>query len=185
VEDSGIIEMYFQRNEQAVQETSSKYSAYCHSISYNILRNQEDAEECVNDVLAKVWGCIPPQKPQNLKAFLGKLTRNHSLNMLEKQQAEKRGGGEHGLILDELENIIASNSIIEDELRQAEILQAINEFLKGLPKNKRVVFVRRYWYLNSIAEIAHMYKISEGKVKSMLFRTRSKLKDHLQKEELL
>lgn len=182
MEDQKIVELFFSRSECAISETDSKYGRYCKYISQNILCNREDAEECVNDAYLDAWRAIPPHAPQNLKAFLGKLTRNLAIKALEKKQAEKRGGGQAELALAELDECISSNSSVEDLLDEALLTAAINTFLATLPAINRHIFVRRYWYVSSISDIAKQYDMSESKVKSMLFRLRKQLKAHLEKE---
>ncbi len=182
MKDEEIVELYFSRSENAISETALKYGNYCNYISQNILHSKEDAEECLNDAYLAAWSTIPPQKPQNLKTFLGKLTRNISIKKQEKNQAAKRGGGYVDIVLSELEECIASNSSIEDSIDYADLIECINSFLSSLPSLNRVIFVRRYWYVSSISEIAEQYNISESKVKSVLFRLRKRLKKHLGKE---
>ena len=133
----------------------------------------------MNDAYLDAWRAIPPHAPQNLKAFLGKLTRNLAIKALE---AEKRGGGQAELALAELDECISSNSIVEDLLDEALLTAAINAFLATLPAINRQIFVRRYWYVSSISDIAEQYDMSESKVKSVLFRLRKQLKSHLEKE---
>lgn len=182
MEDSDIIKMYEARDERAISETADKYASYCYSISYNILRSKEDAEECVNDTFVKAWSIIPPKKPNCMKAFLGRITRNISLNVLEKSSAQKRGAGEYELALSELDNILCESSNVEDEIIKKEIISAVNHFLGTISKEKRIIFVRRYWYLDSVADISKKCGISESKVKSVLFRTRRSLREYLKKE---
>lgn len=182
MKDEEIVELYFSRSEDAISETALKYGNYCSYISQNILHSKEDAEECVNDAYFAAWKTIPPQKPQNLKTFLGKLTRNISLKKQEKYQAAKRGGGYVDTVLSELEECIASNSSIEDSIDYSALIECINSFLSSLPSLNRIVFVRRYWYVSPISEIAEQYNISESKVKSILFRLRKRLKEYLGKE---
>ena len=179
MKDEEIVKLYFSRSEDAISETALKYGNYCNYISQNILHSKEDAEECVNDAWFAAWKTIPPQRPQNLKTFLGKLTRNISLKKQEKYQAAKRGGGHVSIVLSELEECTASDSSIEDHIDYAVLTECINSFLSSLPSLNRMIFVRRYWYVSSISEIAEQYNISESKVKSILFRLRKRLKKHL------
>lgn len=183
--DDEIIQLYFERNQSAIAETSEKYGAYCKKISYNILYNEQDTEECVNDSYLKLWQAIPPKKPNCLRTYLGKLVRNISINKYEKDHAQKRGAGETDIILSELEECISSTSSIESEFDRKELTTAINNFLSTLKKEKRIVFVRRYWYMSSVSEVAEICEISQSKVKSILFRVRKDLYEYLQKEELL
>lgn len=182
MEDSKIIELYFNRSETAIEESLNKYSKYCYKISYNILYNNEDAEECVNDTFTQAWGTIPPNKPKSLKSFLGRIARNLSINRYNQNNTQKRGGGEMLLALSELEECISDKSMIDDCIDGNAVTNILNEFLSQIPKTERIVFVKRYWYLYSIKDIAKQYGMSESKVKSMLFRTRSKLKEKLEKE---
>lgn len=185
MEDQKIVELFFSRSERAISETDSKYGHYCKYISQNILCNREDAEKCVNDAYLDAWRAIPPHAPQNLKTFLGKLTRNLAIKALEKKQAEKRGGGQVEFALHELAECISSNSSVEDILDEALLTDAINAFLATLSAVNRQIFVRRYWYVSSISDIAEQYDMSESKVKSILFRLRKQLKVHLEKEGFL
>lgn len=180
--DEEIIELYFSRSESAISETALKYGNYCGYISQNILDSKDDAEECVNDAYLAAWSTIPPKRPQNLKTYLGKLTRNISIKKREKHKAAKRGGGCANIVLSELEECIASDNSVEDSIDNAALTECINSFLSSLPPINRVVFVRRYWYVSSISEIAEQYDMSENKVKSILFRLRKRLKEHLGKE---
>jgi RNA polymerase sigma-70 factor (ECF subfamily) len=183
VEDSEIVDLFWQRSEAALSEAQYKYSRYCYSIAYGILRNHEDAQECVNDTLARVWSAIPPARPEVLRTFLGKITRNLSLNALEKMNAEKRGLGQVPLALFELEECVSGEaSEIDRFIEDESIKQTINGFLGQLNETKRKVFVRRYWYASSLEEIADDYGISVSKVKSILSRLRKKLKRDLEKE---
>jgi len=167
----------------ALSEARRKYYNYCYSIAFGILGCNEDAEECVNDTLARAWNAIPPARPYVLRTFLGKITRNLSLNALEKMNAEKRGLGQVPIALSELGECVPG-SVYEDEryFDDETITQAINKFLSKLTTEQQKVFVRRYWYASSIEEIAIDYSISESKVKSILFRLRKKLKRELEKE---
>ena len=183
MDDSGIIALYWERSDRAIAETANKYGAYCHTIADAILPSREDAEECVNDTWLRAWNAIPPHKPERLQTFLGKITRNLALNRWEKERAQKRGVGQSSLILDELAECVGSGEDrIADELHFREVL---NRFLAGLPARTRKIFVRRYWYMSPVKEIAADYGISESKVAVTLFRTRNQLKAVLEKEEIL
>ncbi len=181
MDDQKIIQLYWERSETAITATDQKYGRYCHCIAYNVLRNDEDAEECVNDTWLNTWNAIPPQRPHRLQAFLGKITRNLSLNRYEKRNAEKRGGGELPLILDELSECIPVEQPdrIADDLAFKDLL---NRFLDTLPPQECRLFVRRYWYMSSIKELAREYHISESKASVTLFRTRERLRTYLEKE---
>lgn len=182
MDDGKIIELYWERSEQAISETSEKYGRYCHRIAYNILHNDEDSEECVNDTYLRAWESIPPQRPNNLQAFLGKITRNLSLNKYEKMSAEKRGAGQTPLILDELSECIPGEEDTPSTAENMVIRDVIDRFLENLPPETRKMFVRRYFYMSPVKDIAREYGISESKVTVTLFRTRKKLKTALEKE---
>ena len=182
MEDKQIIDLYWARSETAISETASKYGRYCHSIAFNILRSHEDSEECVNDTLFNAWKAMPPQRPNKLSAFLGTITRNLSLDKWEQYNAEKRGLGQVPFALEELHDCIPAlenADQIADDLTLTEIL---NQFLNTLPKDRRKIFIRRYWYMNTIKEIAEGYSTSESKVKMSLLRSRNELKQLLEKE---
>ncbi|MGN0299220.1 MAG: RNA polymerase sigma factor [Lachnospiraceae bacterium] len=178
--DLQIIELYFARDEQAIKETDIKYGKMCFHVANNFLSNDEDAKECVNDTYLSVWNKIPPTRPNNFKAFICKITRNLSLKKLELSNAKKRSANII-VSLSELEEILPDNRIspnIEDE----EIGRLISDFLWNEKEEIRNVFLRKYWYFDSISDIAAQYSFSETKVKSMLFRTRNKLREYLRKE---
>lgn len=182
MEDSRIIELYWERSESAIAETSNKYGRYCYSISHNILHNDEDAEECVNDTYMRAWNAMPPLRPNRLSIFLGKITRNLSLNKYKRFNAEKRGFGETPLALSELNDSIPSSSDLEQATDDLLLVEALNGFLAEQPRKKRVIFVQRYWYLMPIRELAELYNSSESQTKSLLFRMRNELKTYLEKE---
>ena len=184
MEDREIVELFLQRDESAVSETEKKYGHYCYAIASNILHNQEDAQECVNDTLLGVWNSIPPHQPEHLSTFLAKITRQLSIKKLRALTAEKRGGGKQSLAIDELEECIPSGMSIDDHLEAEELAKVVNTFLGTLKKADRSVFLRRYWYFESIGEIAARYRYSESKVKSMLKRTRDKLRVRLLEEDI-
>ncbi|MBQ2902081.1 MAG: sigma-70 family RNA polymerase sigma factor [Agathobacter sp.] len=185
MDDSKIIALYFDRSEQAISETAKKYGRYCHYIAFQILHNTEDSEECVNDTYFRAWSVIPPKHPEHLRTFLGKITRNLSLNKWEKQIAQKRGNGQCEQVLEELIECIPSENNVEKIVEDRFILEILNDFLYKLPADKRKIFVCRYWYFSSIKEIAKAYGISESKVTVTLFRTRQMLKEVLEKEGVL
>lgn len=182
MDDRSIVALYWQRNERAIEETVTKYGKYLYSISYQILSNEEDAEECVNDTYNDAWQAMPPHRPSILSTFLGKITRRNSIDLWRKHNAEKRGGGEIALVLDELEECVSGNNDVESEIERQELQKKINVFLMGLPRRECHVFICRYWYMNSISDIAKQFNYSESKIKSMLFRTRDKLRIMLEKE---
>lgn len=182
MKDSEIIDLYLARNETAITATSEKYGNYCSSIAYNILHCKEDSEECVNETYLNTWNSIPPHKPNCFSVYIGKITRNLSLNRFKKYNTHKRGGGQTTLVLSELESCIPDKTDIEKNSDEALLVNALNEFLYSQSEQKRNIFIRRYWYIQSIKDIANAYKISESKVTSILYRMRGKLKIHLEKE---
>src|SRR5690625_1659151 len=183
IEDEKIVELFWQRSEEALSKVRVKYTRYCYAIAFRILQSSENAEECVNDTLLRVWDAIPPARPNMLRIFIGKITRHLSLNYLEKNNAQKRGGGVAELLLSELEECIpASNNNPEDLFDEQYALDVINHFLQATSVNNRKVFVRRYWYGSSIKEIGEYFGFSESKVSTILFRLRKSLKSTLEKE---
>lgn len=165
MEDSAIVTLYWQRSEQAIAESDTKYGPYCGHIAYGLLQNSEDAQECVSDTWLAAWNAMPPHRPAVLRLFLGKLTRRLSLQRLRRQGRLKRGGGEAALALE-----------------GRELTRLLNRFLSGLPAAQRQVFLARYWYGAAVKDIARQFGYSESKVKSMLYRTREKLRLTLEKE---
>lgn len=185
MEDKQIVELYLLRNEQAIDKTAEKYGKYCFSIANNILNNYEDAEETVSDTYVGAWNAIPPHRPANLSTFLGKITRRLAIKRWRANHTLKRGGGEMPLVLEELAGCIPSGGDPEQDVENAELGRMLNRFVHGLPKTERNVFVCRYWYLDSIEDIAKRYSFSQSKVKSMLSRTRKKLRTYLEKEGIV
>ena len=181
MEDQGIIALFFERSEQAIEETDKKYGGYCYSIAYNILSNREDSEESVSDTYLAAWNTIPPRRPNFLNAFLAKMTRHISIDRWRKLSAKKRGGGEIILALDELEECVDRNNV-ETELAKKELTRILNAFLSSLSETERNVFLCRYWYMDSIETIACITGFSRSKVTSMLHRTRGKLRKKLAEE---
>ena len=182
MEDNQIIQLYFDRSEDAISQTAVKYGKYCHTIAYNILHNFEDSEECVNDTYWKAWGIIPPRRPKKLAAFLGKITRNLSLDKYRHYTADKRGGGEFTIALDELGDCVSSLGNMDDYTNEMVLVDTLNRFLASLSAEHRKIFMRRYWYISSVKEIADDYGITESKVKMSLLRSRNQLKAVLEKE---
>ncbi len=182
MEDKQIVALYWERSEKAIEETANKYGKYCYTIAYNILYNNEDADESVNDTYMGAWNSMPPHQPDILSAFLGKITRRISLNKWRKKSTQKRGGGQAALALDELMECIPSDQSIDELIEAKELAKSIDKFLAGLKEEERRVFVCRYWYMDAVADICKQFGYSESKVKSMLFRTRGKLLAHLEKE---
>lgn len=182
MEDGQIVQLYWQRSEDAIAETAEKYGTFCHSISYGILRDRQDAEECVIDTWLRAWDAMPPQRPQRLAAFLAKITRNLSLDRYRKRTAQFRGFGQVPLALEELQWSVPSPDNVETMAEAAELTASLERFLYRLPREKRQVFLLRYWYFRTIGEIADQMRMSEQKVTSMLFRVRKELKKHLEEE---
>ena len=182
MEDTQIIALYWNRNENAIEHTRTKYGGYLITVAQNILKNHEDSEECVGDTYLKVWNAIPKDRPAIFSAYIGKITRNLALNRYAQRTAKKRGGGEVPLLLGELEDCLPSPGSVEEASELGMITHAINTFLAGLKEERRVLFIRRYWYAEPIAELARHTGYSESKVKSLLFRLRNNLKIHLEKE---
>ena len=179
--DSDIIRLFFDRDEQAIAETERHYGAFCLRTSLSILQNRSDAEECVNDTYLHAWNTIPPAHPDSLKAFLGRVTRQLAIKRLEHNTAKKRGEGQYLSVIDELEECLSGDS--GDEIPdQIALRETMNRFLHTLPPDVRGVFIRRYWHMQSIEEIALSCRMSESRVKSQLMRTRKKLKTYLMEE---
>lgn len=185
MEDKQIIKLYFDRNEQAIKETSDKYGHYCFQTAYHILFSNQDAQECVNDTWVKTWDLIPPNRPNKLKYFLAKITRGFALNLLRTKTREKRGGMEIDLVYEELENVLTTNSNPEKDFAASDLKVTINHFLHQLSKRDCNVFLRRYFYVESIQEIAKRYGLSESNVNVILNRTKNKLKAYLESEGYL
>lgn len=180
--DLKIIDLYFERSQLAIEETAVKYGKYCYSISYNILTNKEDAEECVNDTWLDTWNSIPPHRPSSLSLFLGKLTRRISIDRWRMRNSQKRGGGEAALVLDELLECIPDPTDLDQIIEQRRLTQTVNLFIKTLPLKEQQIFLCRYWYVDSVNMISKSFGISEGKVKHILKRARDQLRDILIKE---
>ena len=162
-----------------VSESSDKYGAYCSAVAGNILSDHEDVKECVNDTWLKAWNSMPPNKPSILSAFFGKITRNLSFNRYKELHREKRGGKNIDQILDELEDCISGHESPEEALLENELKDEINTFLSSLPKDKRYMFIRRYWYADTISDIADRFNMSENNVSVSLSRIRNALRSHL------
>ena len=181
-EDSKIIELFYARDEKAISETDSKYGRYCYSIAYNIIAVNEDCEECVNDTLVRAWNTIPPQNPKKLSSFLGRITRNLSLNKYYEKTADKRGSGQTAAVLDELSECISSGVTTEDVSDNNTLRRALNDFLCSLDPEKRIIFMQRYWYMMPVKAIAAEHSSTDSRIKMILLRTRNELKEHLIKE---
>lgn len=182
MEDKKIVALYWDRSEDAISETANKYGRYCHYIAYSILQNDPDSEECVNDTYLRAWNAMPPKRPNSLQTFLGKITRNLSLNRYEMNTREKRGSGQIPLILDELQESVPAVDSVEQIIDDLALCELINRFVGTLSPKARKIFVRRYWYMSSVEEIAAEYGITESNVKVILFRTRNELKALMEKE---
>ncbi len=182
MEDREIVELYWQRSQTAIVESQKKYENYCMKVALNVLSNWEDARECINDVWLAAWNAIPPNRPEILSAFLGKIARRISIDCYRRQTAAKRGGNEITLAIEELEECLVARDNVEEAIEKKELEKVLNEFVCGLEEEKRDMFMRRYWYLDSMKQIAKRHKCSESKVKSILFRCRKQLQERLQKE---
>ena len=182
MEDEAIIALYWQRSEEAIARTQQKYGRYCHSIAYNILQNHPDSDECVNDTYMTLWGIIPPRRPSLLSALLAKITRNHALDRCKYNRAEKRGGGQVALALDELAECLPDGKSEDEYLENRALTELLNRFLASLPQKNREVFLLRYWYLCGVKQIGQKLGLSESNVKMTLLRTRRQLKALLEQE---
>ena len=185
MEDQKIIALFFARKEQAIQETDRKYGGFCYCIANRILNDPEDSQETVSDTYLSAWQAIPPQRPKLLKAFLGRISRNFALNRWQARKTEKRGGGEIPLALEELGDCISQGPTVEQSFDAMQLRQALRKFIAQLEEQEKRVFLQRYWYLESIADVSRQFGFSESKTASMLFRTRKKLKKYLVQEGLL
>ena len=184
MDDEAILDLFFERKEQALDEVRQKFGRRLFRTSNNVLKNIQDAEECVSDTLLKAWNVIPPTRPTVLGAFLAKIARNLSINKWKAKSAVRRGGGEMDLLFSELEDCISSGKVgvPEQEYESQLVTLSINNYLASIDQPARVAFVLRYFYGESIRDICERFDMSESKVKSLLFRTRNKLKSHLEKE---
>ena len=183
--DSAIIDLYFERSEQAIEESNSAYGSYCYRIANGILNSPPDSEESVNDTWLAAWNAIPPTRPLCLKSFFGTLTRRISIDRLRKLYAEKRGRGEALAAIDELAECIPSSLNTEKTIENKELITAFNAFLRIQPETERNLFVARYWYGLSVAVIADKFGMNRNTVAAKLRRTRMSLLDYLEKEEQL
>lgn len=183
--DTDILDLYWERNEQAITETQKSYGNYCYSIAFHILHTREDSEECVNDTWMRAWNAIPPGRPGRLGLFLGTITRNLSFDKWKHKNAIKRGNGEMEAALEELVECVPSAFSTEDAVEEAELRRTINRFLGTLPERDRNIFLRRYWYVEECREIAERYCMKLNTVKTTLFRIRCKLKDYLEQEGIV
>lgn len=182
MDDAKILAMYRARSEDAIRETAEKYGKYCYSVAFGILGNHEDAEECVNDALARMWEAFPAQEPKNLRVYLARIVRNTAINRYRQQTRGKRGGTEAAVSFAEVEDFVGRFDSLEEQLDEQALVESIGEFLKGQKELYRIVFVQKYWYLLSVRSISAKNGISESKTLSILHRMRQKLKAKLRKE---
>ena len=180
--DTQIIALYWARSEEAIAATASAYGGYCTAIAWNILHNQEDSEECVSDTWHRAWQSMPPERPNPLRVWLGKITRNLALDRWRAGRAEKRGGGQMDVLLSELEGCLPDWNTPEKQVEDWEIAKSISVWLRTQSQSVRLIFVRRYWYGDSVSDIANALNMGEGAVKSALFRARNGLKAYLERE---
>lgn len=180
--DADIVALYWARDEQAIAQTAQKFGAYCRKIAMNLLGSQEDAEECENDTWMAAWNSMPQNRADKLAPYLGRITRNLALDLRERQNAKKRGGGQTETVLEELEFCLPAGDHTAQEVESAETARSISAFLRSQPEQARNIFIRRYWYCDATADIAKRYGIGESKVRVTLHRMRTKLKAYLEKE---
>ena len=183
IEDEKIIDLFFNRSEKAIQELDIKYGKVCHKLSYNILNNKQDAEECVNDAYLGAWYAIPPARPNPLLSYIGKIVRNISLKIYWRKEAAKRSG-HYKIALEEIEGYITDQKTVEDEIEARELARIIEEFLDTLTVENRVIFMRRYWFADSYKDIAELVGISEKNISVRLTRIREKMKQYLIEREV-
>ena len=179
MDDAKIVQLYWDRSEQAIPATADKYDSYCTSIANNVLGNREDAEECVNDTYMNAWNSMPPRRPNILSTFLGKITRNLSIKRYRRNTADKRGSGQATVVLDEIAEFVSDTDSVEKEIDHRELVKAIDSFLDRLPTDKRSIFVCRYWYFDSVSDIANRFGMTENNVSVTLNRLRLKLHNYL------
>lgn len=179
MDDTKIVQLYWDRNEQAIPVTADKYGNYCTSIAKNILGSHEDAEECVNDTYMSAWNSMPPHRPSILSTFLGKITRNLSIKRYKHNTADKRGGGQATVVLDEIAEFVSDTDSVEQVIDRRELVTTIDTFLSVLSAEKRGIFVRRYWYFDSVSEIASRFGMTENNVSVTLNRICLKLHNYL------
>lgn len=181
MEDTQIIDMLFERSEQAIAELAAKYGKLCNRIALNIVADKQDAEECVNDTYLAVWNAVPPAKPNPLLAFVCKITRNIALSKSSYNNRQKRTA-DLSACLNELEECIPSPNSVEDEVCTAELEKTLNQFLAALTSIDQIIFVRRYWFVDDFSSISQYLGMSEGNVRVRLHRIRNKLKGYFEKE---
>lgn len=184
MDDTKIIELFFQRNQQAIRELDAKYGKACHSLSFNIVNNRQDAEECVNDAYLGAWNAIPPAKPDPLLTYLCKMVRNISLNAYYKREAAKRSS-RYTVAMEEIETCIAAPDMVEAEIKARELARIIEGFLDMLTPEDRVIFLRRYWFADRCRDIAERVGLTEKNISVRLTRIREKLRKYLIEREVL
>ena len=182
MDDQAIMDLYWAREERAIDETEKKYGAYCRSIARNILRDRSDTEECLNDTWLQTWNSLPPQRPSVFPVYLGTITRNLSLNRIRRASAQKRGANKLELAYEELQESVPAGATVEQQVAARELGRSLDRFLRNLPQKDCSIFLRRYWYMDTNLQIAQRYHMTEGGVKANLHRTRKKLKAHLERE---
>ncbi len=183
--DDQIIALFFDRNEEALRQTAKKYGRYCYSIALRIVGDPEDAEECVNDSYLNLWNCIPPHRPEQFAAFLGKITRFSALKKERANRTQKRGGKQFLMAYEELAECLPGKEDPAEQIQMQELADAINRFLDRLSDDEQRCFVSRYWYFDSIAEIAQKTGFTKSKTKTLLYRCRKQLREYLKKEGFL
>lgn len=184
MDDAKIIELFFQRDQQAIRELDMKYGKVCHSLSFNIVNNRQDAEECVNDAYLGAWNAIPPAKPDPLLTYLCKMVRNISLNAYYKREAAKRSS-RYTVAMEEIETCIAAPDMVEAEIKAMELARIIEGFLDILTPEDRVIFLRRYWFADRCRDIAERVGLTEKNISVRLTRIREKLRKYLIEREVL
>jgi len=182
VNDEQIVELYWQRDEAAIQLTTDKYEAYLTKIAHNILADLEDSKECVNDTYLRAWNSMPTNRPKVLSTFLGKITRNISIDLFRRKNSAKRYASEYALSLSELEDSFQGEVSTEHKVDARMLDKAIVRFLRELPEDARNTFIARYYFFDSLKDVAAYCGMNEARLKSMLYRTRQKLRMHLIKE---
>ena len=183
IDDEKIIDLFFERSEQGIRELDNKYGAVCHNLSYNIVNNRQDAEECVNDAYLGAWNAIPPAKPNPLLSYIVKIVRNISLKIYWRKEAAKRSS-HYTIALEEIEACIADQKTVEDEIEAIELARIIEDFLDTLTVENRVIFMRRYWFADSYKDIAELVGLSEKNISVRLTRIREKMKQYLIEREV-
>lgn len=183
IDDEKIIELFFARSEQGIQELDHKYGKICHNLSYNIVNSRQDAEECVNDAYLGAWNAIPPVRPNPLSSYIAKIVRNISLKIYWKKEAAKRSGC-YTVALEEIEACVADQNTVEDEIGAKELAHIIGEFLDTLTIENRVIFMRRYWFSDSYKDIAEFVGLSEKNISVRLTRIREKMRQYLIEREV-